>query len=104
MNEQLEIFYNTTNLVDPELKTRRIRAGCLNAKILKFFQDNPNRILIPPEVYLELIMSKDISVLIPLTSIRRAMTTLTKLGYLEKTRVKKKGDYDFDNYCWRLNC
>jgi len=33
---------------------------------------------------------------------RRAMTTLTELGYLVKTDVKKPGRYGEMNYCWKL--
>ena len=39
----------------------------------------------------------------PITSIRRAITTLTKRGYLIKSDEMKKGLYGVSEYVWRLN-
>jgi hypothetical protein len=38
----------------------------------------------------------------PITSIRRAMSNLTKQGILEKTDEKKDEEYGKPNYYWRL--
>lgn len=38
----------------------------------------------------------------PLTSIRRAITTLTKRGYLIKTEIKKVGIYGAKEYVWQI--
>ena len=38
----------------------------------------------------------------PITSIRRAMSNLTKLGRLQKTEQKVKGKYHIVNYRWKL--
>lgn len=39
---------------------------------------------------------------VPITSIRRAMTTLTKEGKLIKTQNQKAEVYGKRNYCWRI--
>jgi hypothetical protein len=40
----------------------------------------------------------------PLTSIRRAITNLTKQGKLRKTNIKVQGKYGRQEYCWeRIN-
>jgi hypothetical protein len=38
----------------------------------------------------------------PITSIRRAMSNLTRQGRLDKTKERVKGKYHFNNYRWRL--
>lgn len=38
----------------------------------------------------------------PLTSIRRAITTLTQAGALVKTKTKRKGVYGRSEFVWRL--
>lgn len=38
----------------------------------------------------------------PITSVRRAITNLTKEGKLVKTEVQKKGMYNAPNNTWRL--
>lgn len=38
----------------------------------------------------------------PITSIRRAMTNLTVSGRLEKTEVRVKGKYHYNNFRWKL--
>jgi hypothetical protein len=39
----------------------------------------------------------------PITSIRRAISDLTRMGYLEKTYFRKPGIYKMDNYTWKVN-
>ena len=39
---------------------------------------------------------------VPLTSIRRAMNTLTEKGFLEKTTTQREGLYGRPEYLWKL--
>ena len=94
---QLDIFYNTTELEGTELKEAKIRAGTQNDRVLKVFRDNPDKAFSPTEVH-QLTNRWNT----PLTSIRRAITTLTALGYLERTDEKRPGWYGMNNYCWKL--
>ena len=56
--------------------------------------------LTPSEVYL--IYNVDYKPNTPITSIRRAMNTLTKRGKLVKTDEMKEGEYGKPEHCWRL--
>jgi len=96
---QLDIFYNTAELKGVELKEANIRAGTQNDRVLKVFRDNPDKFFSPEEVYKALghLMWNT-----PLTSIRRAITTLTALGCLERTDEKRPGWYGIKNNCWKL--
>ena len=40
---------------------------------------------------------------VPITSIRRAMTNLTKRGVLVKTDHKRRGRHGRSEYMWQLN-
>ena len=101
MNEQLEIFYNTTKLSGLELKESKMRTGSQNKLILDFFRAHPNYNFTPWDVqrytgsYRGLINT-------PITSIRCSLTTLTDLGHLVKTDIKRPGIYNADCFCWRL--
>jgi len=97
MDTQLDIFYNTTNLAGPKLKAREIKTGTQNAVILQWFKENPGRLYTPIEVAIHCNLRNT-----PITSIRRAITTLTNMGYLEKTDERRPGLYGDLNYCWRM--
>jgi len=90
-------YFNTTNLPEPELKERELRAGTQNRIILDFFKSHPGQSFTPFEVQRYVNLNN-----VPITSIRRAMTTLTDLGYLFKTDIKRPGIYNDQNYTWRL--
>jgi Fe2+ or Zn2+ uptake regulation protein len=95
--KQLDIFYNTTHLEGNELKTRRISAGRQCNLILNFFKENPQGYFTPFEVsqYCNLHGA-------PITSIRRALNTLTQEGFLVKTDRMREGDYGVQNHTWKL--
>jgi hypothetical protein len=96
---QLEIFYNTTSLTGRDLVQHEMRAGTQNALILQCFRDRPLALLTPFEVRQICHLHTT-----PITSVRRAMTTLTKppFEYLEKTRTRRMGEYGELNFTWRL--
>ena len=95
--KQLEFYFNTTSLSGPALTARKERIGGQNKKVLDYFRSHPEGFYTPFDIQANLFSSN-----VPITSIRRAMTTLTELGYLVKTDVKKPGRYGEMNYCWRL--
>jgi Fe2+ or Zn2+ uptake regulation protein len=95
--KQLDIFYNTTHLEGNELKTRKISAGRQCSLILNFFKENPSGYFTPFEVaqYTNLHGA-------PITSVRRALNTLTQEGLLVKTDRMKEGTYGVQNHTWKL--
>ena len=90
-------FYNTThdrlhNLTQNEAKAsaqedivknifRGKRKGLTAPEVLRLYPDN----------------------MVPLTSIRRAITNLTNTGYLVKTPFKREGLFGRNNFIYRLN-
>ena len=90
-------YFNTIGLKGKELKVREFRTGTQNKLILDCFKERPGMELTPFEVR---VMTHQIYT--PITSIRRAMTTLTDMGYLVKTQTRKLGEYGELNYTWKL--
>jgi len=96
MGQQIDMFHNTINLLPSEKVEREVKAVNQNEKILKLFQDNRYSDFTPAEVYLRFGQQ------IPLTSIRRAISDLTKAGDLVKTDKRRKGIYNEINCVWKL--
>lgn len=94
---QLSIFYNTTHMSESELQIRRVAASRQNTLILRFFQDNPQGYFTPFEVQKYSTLNAT-----PITSIRRAINTLTDAGLLIKTDRMKEGEYGAMNHTWKL--
>lgn len=88
------MFYNTINEKNPQLSVLRKKTDTQEQKILKFFEKNKDKSFTPADVERQFNY--------PITSIRRAMTNLTKQGYLIKTERKSLGKYGVNNYTWRL--
>jgi len=98
-------FYNTTQLKNGDLDRAKKKASSQQERILAFFMSNPGRLFTPDEVWTHVFPVRDFgddSRNTPITSIRRAITNLTKAGYLEKTHQMKSGYYDKLVYCWKL--
>ena len=95
--DELNKYFNTTGLKGKELKQHEFRTGTQNRLILDCFKERPDMELTPFEVR---VMTHQIYT--PITSIRRAMTTLTDMGYLVKTQKRKPGEYGELNYTWKL--
>jgi hypothetical protein len=93
---QLDIFYNTNHLRGNELKQRRITAEGQCRAILDFFKGNAAGYFTPFEVQTYTGMQKT-----PITSIRRALNTLTASGLIIKTEVMRNGDYGVQNHTWK---
>jgi hypothetical protein len=93
---QLDIFYNTTHLNASELKIRRLNNAYQNGRILKFFEDNPAGYFTPFEVQFYSGLERT-----PITSIRRALSTLTSAGLIIKTDRLREGEYGALNHTWK---
>jgi len=93
----MDKYFNTTNEAGNNLKENVEKATSQNEKILKFFRAHPHESFTP--FYIQRVLGmKDT----PITSVRRAITTLTNNGDLEKTDKKSEGRYGRDNYEWKL--
>lgn len=87
-------YYNTTNETGESLKKATSDAKTQNDKILEWLRQRPGLYFTPPEI------AEGVGIL--LTSCRRALTDLTDIGRIEKTKNKQKGIYGKPNYCWRF--
>jgi len=87
-------YHNTTNLKGDQLNQAKKKAISQNERVLNFFQSHALEEFTPCEV------QKRVGGLI--TSIRRAMSVLTKKGLLEKTKHQKEGVYGSLAYTWTL--
>jgi len=90
-------YYNTTNESGQILLDFNDKAIGLEKKILNIFRKYPGKKMTPFEV-----LSINGNINIPITSVRRAMSNLTKEDLLEKTNEKKPGRYGRPNYCWQI--
>ena len=93
-------YHNTTGLQGQALQAREMRTESQGRKILDYFRKHPGRLFTPFEVQHGLNLLN-----VPITSIRRSMTNLTKCeeAYLIKTGIRRPGDYGDDNFCWVLS-
>jgi hypothetical protein len=94
---QLDIFYNTTHLSKEDLLKRKSAARGQCLEILKFFRENPAANFTPFEVQEYAALNH-----LPITSIRRAINTLTTAGLIVKTNTMKPGEYGANNHTWKL--
>ena len=90
-------YYNTPKLTGYELQTEEQHASNQEEIIMQLFKENPSLDFTPDEVWRTLGLFNT-----PITSIRRAITNLTKKGKLMKTNVQRTGGYGKKNFTWRL--
>lgn len=92
-------YYNTVGLTNPELSNEWASVANQDQLILALFARDSNG-MTPFQV-------QNICNIYhrhwPITSIRRAMNTLTKGGKLTKTNELRRGDYGKKCHVWRLN-
>jgi len=89
-------FYNIINASGDTLHAFETNAQSQEEIILNFFKEHPVTAYTPATIH------KTVLPKAPITSVRRAMTNLTKAYQLEKTDIQGQGDYDKPNYMWRL--
>lgn len=92
-----KIFHNTTEKKGVELERAQVKASGQTEIILKVFQQHPRTSFTPWDVWMHLGQQMMI------TSVRRAITTLTDAGYLVKTEERRKsGPAEETNFTWKL--
>ena len=92
------MYYNTNNENGEDLRESWTRTAKQDELILQFFIDNPNQLFTPDEIHhMCEVCEKDW----PITSIRRAISTLTKRGNLTKTSELRKGKYGKQTHTWQ---
>lgn len=92
--DKLGGFYNTTNELGDNLALYRGRAKGQAELILRFFRVT-DRAWSPSQIM------RCFGDRWPITSVRRAITDMTKAGLLERTDNKVTGPYGRDEYTWR---
>lgn len=98
MSGGAKMYYNTTNVSGEQLPLYREKAKSQEDLVMWFFNNHPPGMHASPEDIHEAVFPPEV----PLTSVRRAMSDLTHLGYLERTEYKTLGRYGRDVHMWRL--
>ena len=91
-------YYNTPGTSGQELAKRERKAKSQEELILDWFERLPGMCYAPSEVQKRLGLMA-----VPITSIRRAMTNLTKRRRLRKTAQQVTGPYQHAEHTWTLN-
>lgn len=94
-------FHNTTGESGRELKAAKDEAIFQDQLVLEWFK-KAGKPRGTSQCYRGLINAKQISRAVPLTSIRRSVNTLTKIGQLKKTDIKVTGEYGRPEFCWQF--
>lgn len=89
-------FHNSINAKGTSLMNLNVNARSQREIILLIFQ-KMNRALTPSEV-----LSCFPSPGTPITSIRRAISNLTRDGYLKRLEIKRNGMYQTPEHYWKL--
>ena len=100
INKDHGSYFNTNKESGKTLITSDTNANKQEVKVLKFFQSNKKDDRFSPE---DILGGIDFRRLVPITSIRRAMTNLTQAGYLKKTSFMKKGQFGKRIHTWQIN-
>jgi len=93
-------FHNTTNETGQKLQSYEAKAYTQDQQIADFFTCHPGELYTPWEIQ-SLVFKHPKP---PITSVRRAMSNLTRDGILTKTKEKKEvGIYNRASYSWTIN-
>jgi Fe2+ or Zn2+ uptake regulation protein len=92
-------YYNTTALKGDDLSEAWTKSANQDELVLSIFVTNKEALFTPHEI--QSILRDDYEKLYPITSVRRAINTLTEREALEKTSIRRKGPYGASNYCWK---
>ena len=92
-------YYNTTQEQGSNLYRSWTKTVKQYELILLVFARNKKLIFTPFQI--QDILNEDFDRIFPITSVRRSINTLTNIDALEKTLIKRKGDYGRANYCWK---
>lgn len=95
--------YNTTHESSDKLEEYGKQTATQDNRVACFFESNPGEIYTPWEIQ-SLVFGQPGKPPTPITSIRRSMSDLTKVGILTKTEHQKEaGTYGRRSYAWTLN-
>lgn len=91
-------FYNTANLRDDVLAEARATARSQEEAILRYLDIMSGCVydFTPSEIWRDLFRYR-----VPITSVRRAITDLTKEGRLWKTDRQRPGQFGKPEYVWQ---
>lgn len=92
----MKSYHNTTHSTDSDLRRFETKAQSQEELIERFMRDVGHP-MAPSEVQRALHLDR-----VPITSIRRAMTNLTKAGILEKTVIQVTGPFGRPEYRWKV--
>jgi hypothetical protein len=87
-------YHNTTNEGGEQLEAFKEKAKTQDQEVLRFIKD---QFVCSPSYVWKMLYHQSV----PLTSVRRAITNLTKEGKLMKTQSKAVGPYGRPEYCWK---
>tara|TARA_R110002020_G_scaffold314306_1_gene529508 strand:- start:217 stop:639 length:423 start_codon:yes stop_codon:yes gene_type:complete len=99
-------YYNTNDETGAELQASRQQTSKQKTEVLAVFETYPTTPLTPDQIH-DFISENSVvkgSGSWPITSIRRAITDLTKDHKLYKTSIKKMGSYGKRVHCWVVQC
>lgn len=96
-------YYNTLGKSGSDLYASVQMSKSQEELILDFFKNNPGSLFTPPDVRDAIWPPVEGVRRPPITSIRRAITSMTKKGELTKTSVQIMGPEGEKNHCWKLN-
>lgn len=90
------MFYNTNHLSGAELKEAQASAATQQEVVMTYFRARPYLHISPCKIWKEVLSA------CPLTSVRRAITTLTGMGLLTRTDTMVSGPYGRPVHTWKL--
>jgi hypothetical protein len=92
----MQCFHNTVGETGTALARSEAKAKTQEEKVLAFYSIDKYHNMSPSYVHSNILPYA------PLTSVRRAISNLTKQGKLVKTKHMVDGPYGKKEYCWRL--
>ena len=92
-------YYNTIHEQSKLLEVSWAKAAKQDVLILLVFARYKKSIFTPFDILK--LLSSEFDRTFPITSVRRSINTLTNIGALDKTNIKRKGVYGKANYCWK---
>jgi len=93
------MYYNTNNESDLDLRSSWTATAKQDELILRIFMLSPNHLFTPDDIQEACERCERIW---PITSIRRAISTLTKYGNLTKTNELREGKYGKKTHTWKF--
>ena len=96
-------YYKTTNLTNQELQERIHSADTQEEIVRKFFNRYHSEKFTASDLERKLKSESLISDYVPITSIRRALTVLSKDGWINRLEEFKKGPYKVNEHYYQLS-